>query len=106
MREEFDADYVDTITEPGPDKILSDTSDPLRESIRNRVQISVEKHSSQVIAVVSHGDCAGNPVSNEEHLRMVREAVTTVANWYPEIRIIGLWVDSDRWQVEKVCEQG
>ncbi len=101
MKATYDADYVDMITEPGPDRILSETGHPLTESIRRRVLISVERHGSKVIAVVAHDDCAGNPVSKEEHLEMLRGAVRTVESWELGARIVGLWVGGERWQVEE-----
>ena len=33
--------------------------------IRRAISISTEKHGSQIIAVVGHYDCAGNPVTRE-----------------------------------------
>jgi hypothetical protein len=105
MKATFGADYVDMITEPGPDKILSDDSNSLVESIKNRLTISVNRHGSKVVGIVSHGDCAGNPVSKEEHLRMVRKAVDTVAGWSLNVTVLGLWLDAPDWQVEKVYEK-
>ena len=71
MQKRFGVEYVDMITEPGPNKILSDNNDAtLIESLKKRVAISVEKHGSEIIAIVGHFDCAGNPVderSQKEH---------------------------------------
>lgn len=105
MKATFGADYVDMITEPGPDKILSDNSNSLVESIKNRLTISVNRHGSKVVGIVSHGDCAGNPVSKEEHLRMVRKAVDAVVGWGLNVTVLGLWLSAPDWQVEKVCER-
>jgi hypothetical protein len=58
----FGAEYVDMITEPGPNKILAENNDKIRlASIKERVAISVERHHSNLIALVGHHDCAGNP---------------------------------------------
>ncbi|MBU8932843.1 MAG: hypothetical protein KOO62_02440 [candidate division Zixibacteria bacterium] len=103
LRTQFKADYVDTITEPGPDKILSEPANPLADSIKNRVLISVEKHGSKVIAIVAHGGCAGNPVTKEEHLEMVKKAVATVAGWVEGVTVLGLWLDDSDWVVKKIC---
>ena len=105
MKATFGADYVDMITEPGPDKILSDDSNSLVESIKNRLTISVNRHGSKIVGIVSHGDCAGNPVSKKEHLRMVRKAVDAVAGWGLNVTVLGLWLDTPDWKVEKVCER-
>ncbi len=103
LRHEFKADYVDTITEPGPDRILSEQANPLADSIKSRVLISVEKHGSKVIAVVAHGGCAGNPVAKDEHLRMIKQAAYVVAKWDLGVTVVGLWLDQPDWIVQKVC---
>lgn len=103
LRHEFKADYVDTITEPGPDKILSDQANPLAASIKSRVSLSIKNHGSRVIAVVAHGDCAGNPVSKEKHLSLLRQAAAVVAAWELGVTVVGLWLDGPDWTVNKIC---
>jgi len=100
----FDVDYVDAITEPGPDKILAEGSDTLVESIKNRVMISVNKHGSQNVIVISHHDCAGNPVSKKEHLEQLRKSVDIISSWELGVKIIGVWIGKDR-KVNKLIEQ-
>jgi carbonic anhydrase-like protein len=100
----FEVDYVDAITEPGPDKILAEGPDTLVESIRNRVIISVNKHGSQNVIVVSHHDCAGNPVSKEEHLDQLKKSVDVVSSWELGVKIIGVWIGED-WMVNKLIER-
>jgi len=93
---EFKADYVDMITEPGPDKVLSDNSDAdAVGSIKRKVLLSVEKHYSRVIVIAGHHDCAANPVEKEEHIRQIAKAVDTVKEWGLEVDVYGAWVDSD-----------
>lgn len=100
----FEVDYVDAITEPGPDKILAEGPDTLVESIKNRVMISVNKHGSQNVIVVSHHDCAGNPVSKEEHLDQLKKSVDVISSWELGVKIIGVWIGEDR-KVNKLIEQ-
>jgi len=71
------------------------------ESIRRRVDISIHKHGSNLIAVVGHCDCAGNPVSDEEHILHIRKAAFNLKRWYPEYEIVGLWIDKN-WKVHRV----
>jgi carbonic anhydrase len=99
----FEVNYVDAITEPGPDKILAEGPDTLIESIRNRVMISVNKHGSQNVIIVSHYDCAGNPVSKEEHLDQLKKSVDVVSSWELGVKIIGVWIGED-WKVNKLIE--
>lgn len=100
----FEVDYVDAITEPGPDKILAEGSDTLVESIKNRVMISVNKHGSQNVIVVSHHDCAGNPVSKKEHLEQLKKSVDVISSWELGVKIIGVWIGKD-WKVNKLIER-
>jgi hypothetical protein len=69
MKKRYGVDYVDMITEPGVDAILSENKDMQTiERIKKRLSISIEKHHSKFIAVVGHHDCAGNPVDMQTHL--------------------------------------
>lgn len=101
IRANFHVDYVDAITEPGADKLVSTATPDELESIRNKVMISIRAHKSKLVAVIGHHDCAGNPVSNEEHLEMIRNAVEVVSSWELSVTVIGLWVN-EHWQVSQV----
>ncbi|MBU0718256.1 MAG: hypothetical protein KJ749_08415 [Planctomycetes bacterium] len=103
MKQRFEADYVDMITEPGPDRIMTAGPPEERESIRRRVDISVNVHHSRVVAMVVHHDCAGFPVSRPQHLAALQECINTIESWVPEVRVLGLWVGED-WQVELISD--
>ena len=102
--EKFDVEYVDTITEAGPDRILADENDALVDSIKKRVSISVQKHGSKNIVMVSHHDCAGHPVSKEQHMVDLEKSVEMIKNWGFDARIFGVWVD-ENWVVHKILEK-
>ncbi len=105
LKERFGVEYVDSITEPGPNLILAGRENPeLLESILARLEISVEKHGSRGIAVVGHHDCAGNPASPGEQLLHLREAVEFLRGRYPGMEIIGLWVGGD-WVVHEIGDE-
>ena len=101
LKEHFILDYVDTITEPGADKLLATGADEELERIRTKVGISLHHHGSTVVAVVGHHDCAGNPASPEEHREQICAAVRRLRLWNIPATIVGLWV-GERWQVEVV----
>ncbi len=63
---------------------------------------SAQAHGSQILAIVAHGDCAGNRVSPAEHQAQVRRAMQVLRGWGLGVQVIGLWVDSD-WQVHEVA---
>ena len=102
LKKKYKVNYVDAITEPGPDGILAANQDKVAiESIKRRIGISVGRHGSKHIAVVGHHDCAGNPVDRETHLEHIRAAINVVTSWGFSAEVIGLWVD-DKWQVSEV----
>src|SRR5215213_4285309 len=97
--------WVDMITEPGPNRVLSAGDSPALAAIRAKVALSVRAHGSGMVAVSGHYDCAGNPATEEEHLAQIRRSVAVVAGWGLPVQVVGLWVN-ERWRVELVCEQG
>ena len=102
LRKLLSVDYVDTVTEAGPVRILADENDSLPvESIFNRVDISVNKHKSSFVAIVAHYDCAGNPLSKDKQLIQLKDAMEFLERKYPGLKILGLWINSD-WIVEQV----
>jgi len=99
LQSNYGVKYVDTITEPGIDKLFFDSAKA--EQIKSKVLISVNKHNSDVILVTGHFDCAGNPVSKEEHVEQIKNAVSVIKSWNLPVKVIGAWVD-DNWQVVKI----
>lgn len=102
MMNKYQADYVDTITEAGPNKILAeDENEALIESIKARYEVSTIKHDSKVVAIVGHYDCGGNTAEKEVQLLQIKEACDYVQKWNKSIDVIGLWVD-ETWTVNKL----
>ncbi|MCK5306796.1 MAG: hypothetical protein KAJ66_06640 [Candidatus Omnitrophica bacterium] len=102
LRDRFNVDYVDSITEPGPNLILAENNNKaLTESILARLKISIENHRSIGVAIAGHYDCAGNPAPKEEQVAHIRKAIEFLRQRYGEIEIIGLWVD-ENWKVNEV----
>ena len=99
IKENFSVDYVDTITEPGIDKLVADNTD--LESIKIKVGISINKHESELIVVSGHYDCAGNPVSNEEHMTQIKKGIEVISSWNLGVKVVGVWVD-DTWKINTV----
>ena len=99
IKESFSVDYVDTITEPGIDKQVADNTD--LESIKTKVGISINKHESELIVVSGHYDCAGNPVSNEEHITQIKKGIEVISSWNLGVKVVGVWVD-DTWKINTV----
>ena len=102
LKKKYGVDYVDMITEPGPNGILAANKEQsIIDSIKKRVGISTTKHGSKHVAIVGHHDCAGNPVDKDTHLAHIGSAIKTVKSWGVKAEVIGLWVD-DKWKVSEV----
>ena len=96
IKENHSIDFVDVITEPGVDRVVAGNLD--LESIKTKVGISINAHKSELIVVSGHYDCAGNPVSDEEHISQIRKGVETISSWGLDVKVIGVWVDGS-WNV-------
>ena len=106
LKKRFSANYVDMITEPGPNLILSELSATMIvNSIISRIDLSIQKHSSEGIAIVGHHDCEANPSQKEEQISNIHESIKFLKKRYPNVEIIGLWVDQD-WQVYETDNTG
>lgn len=101
MKKNFNVDYVDVITEPGMNKVLSQGS--LYEILRlkEKVMVSITAHNSNVVAVVGHYDCAANPVNEEKHFWDIIASTYVVKSFGLPVTVVGLWVD-ENWCVHLV----
>ncbi len=103
IKKNYGVDYVDMVTEPGPNKILSENTDTaIIENIKRRVGISVNHHGSKVVAIIGHPECAGNPTEREEQIEHLKKAKETVESFGFNSEIILLWVEGDWVTVEKI----
>ena len=102
LKKEYRVDYIDMITEPGPNRILEENKNKvLLESIKKRVEISVNKHGSKLIAIAGHYDCAGNPVEKNIQIKQILSAINTIKSWNFNVQVVGLWID-ENWTVHKI----
>ena len=102
LRDQYRAEYVDSITEPGPIKIIAEgQKSPILDNIILRIDISVKKHGSGLITVVGHHDCAGNPELKAVQVRQVEQSINFLQKKYPDVELIGLWVD-ENWAVHEL----
>ncbi len=99
IKKNYTVDYVDTITEPGLDKRISDPE--TAEVLRKKAVISIRAHKSGLIVVSGHAECAGNPVSDEQHMECIRQAVRVAESWNLGVDVAGVWIDNT-WNVSTV----
>jgi len=101
IRGQYKIDFVDLITAPGIDGILS--SDGNMGEIINSIGISIKANKSTRIFVVGHHDCKGNAVDKKTHFEQIAKSVQRLKPYWPELEITGLWVNS-KWQIEVCCK--
>ncbi len=91
--ENYGAEYVDMITTPGMDGILSDETCNI-EDIQKKIKVSNEGHSTSFIFIIGHHNCLANPVTSEIHKEQIIESVYRIKKLNLNCNVIGLWVDS------------
>jgi len=99
IKKNYSVDYVDTITEPGVEKKITENIDI--GQIKSKAEISIFKHKSDLIIVSGHHDCAGNPVSREEHISQIKKSMEIIDSWNFPVKVLGVWVN-DHWEIEQI----
>lgn len=104
LKDRFNVEYVDNITEAGINKIIhEDINHSLIDSIYERIDISINLHFSKSLAVVGHFDCAKNPTDRDTQTAQSMSTIKKLKVKYPNIEIIGLWVN-ENWEVVELAE--
>ena len=95
--------HVDLVTEPGPDKVLSEGPKSLIDEIMRKVAFSVRHHFSPVVILAGHDTCAANSANREEHFEQIKDGVEAILSYHLKVRVVGVWVNE--WgSVELVCD--
>lgn len=102
----FQAEFADTITEAGLVGVLSKepVDNSLFESLKSKIEISLDKHHSRGIVVHGHEDCAGNPVDDEKHKQDVLAAAKLIKSLFKEVEVVPVFVEreEDRWVAKEL----
>ena len=108
-QQKFDAKYPDTITEAGLVGLLTnkadDTGSLLRESIKKKILISVEKHHSRGIIVHGHQECAAlDAVNDNTHKQNILKAAEIIRSMAPNLIVKPAFVvrGNSGWEVEEL----
>jgi hypothetical protein len=96
LRRQYGVDYVDLITEPGPERAMTDPArTEIQAAIRRNASFSVAGHDAELIAVTAHDDCLGNDADSTTRLAQLRAARQVVTGWDLGVEVIALWVHMD-----------
>ena len=86
-------EYVDAITTPGADLLLSGEFNERAQRIKDKVLLSAKKHDSGIVAVVGHHDCSANQCDESERKDQIQKAALQVRSWKTGLRVVGLFVN-------------
>ncbi len=101
LKRNYSVRYVDAITEPGVDRVFSETNVDRIQQLKSKVMISMNAHGSSIVVISGHHECAGNPVTKNEHLNHIKKASEIIKSWNLPVKVVGLWVN-ENWEVEVV----
>lgn len=101
VKSNYSIKYVDMITEPGCDKVLSEKNIDLINQIKSKVEISVNAHKSSLVVIAGHYDCAANLTTKDVHVTQIHKSVNIIKSWKLPIQVVGLWVN-DKWEIEQL----
>ena len=101
IKENYSLDYIDTITEPGPDRVISEKNIIKIEQLKTKVLISIKAHGSKIVIIAGHHDCAANPVSKTNHIDQIKKSINEIKSWNLDVDVFGIWVNEE-WKIERV----
>jgi hypothetical protein len=101
--------YIDMITEPGMDGFLKNKENIYK--LEQKIRISLINHDSDYIIIAGHYDCAGNPVSDEQHKNDIINSVNLLYSFLFEkqffnkdkLNLIGVYINKD-FEIEEIVE--
>lgn len=105
-RQKFNAEHPDTITEAGIVGLLSKNPDTnFVENLKFKILVSLDKHNSTGILIDGHQECAGNPVSDEQHKLDIKKSVQYIKKLLNrKIPVHGIFIvrDGGNWKAIEV----
>ena len=102
IRNNFNVEYVDIISEPGIDKVLFLKDKAFLKDLDKKMDISLNAHGSNTVFIAGHYDCAGNDVDKDEHIKHIKSSVKLLKNLYKDVSVTGLWINEE-FKIEKIC---
>jgi hypothetical protein len=89
-------DWVDVITAPAPELLLSECSDNTGiRLINENIQASMAHQERRRVAVVAHCDCIFNTAPTQVKRGMLQGAVRHLRESLTDAEVVGVWIDGD-----------
>jgi hypothetical protein len=89
----FGARHIDNITTTGAVKHLDGSVTPTGEGLLRSLEVSIEAHGTNQVAIVAHTQCAGNPITDRQQKDQLKNAIYVVSERFPELEVIALFLD-------------
>lgn len=106
LRQELGVDFVYPLSVPGPNGVLLRGAECEKDALYKQFSVLLNLKNPSVVAIAGHYNCAGNPVSNEEHDSDVREAVKVIREWGYTGTIVGFVYEHEHdlsWPLKEVA---
>ena len=84
---------VDLVTTAGAVRHLVGDVGPVGQDLLTNVAASAKAHNSTQLALVAHGDCAGNRVPDGRHKEQLRAAGSMLRTRFQEMEVLTLFLN-------------
>jgi len=111
MKEQYNLDVIDAPNPAGPTNMITKGDADIIKHYKAETLISINGHGSKNITIIAHQGCAKNPISDEEQLEELGNAVELVSSSWglpSGIKITGLWLTKNTdldWEVHPIVDK-
>jgi len=103
IKREYGWSLFDVITEWNPAYVLSERNTSIEaNSIMEKIESLIKNNIYNTIVITAHHGCADNCESDADYSRHLNLSVRYVGKHFPELKVIGLWIDADG-NTKEVC---
>jgi hypothetical protein len=106
LKSRFGLDHIDEITDLGIVGVLANASKEQLVTFKHKAEALIKGHEAEVLYIVAHSDCLGNPLPYEVQTLQVKKVIQIIESWYlvaPSgnyVRIVGVFADKSTGEVE------
>ena len=117
--------FVDKATVPGPDRYWSPGYDPAgsfgdpAHGVTNDMRLRCAKadlgiylnaHNPSCLIIGAHAECAGNPISNQQHIEALERGIDDIRSWHEKLAELPIYAvlvvpneATGKWEVQEVA---
>ena len=107
VKELLAVDAVDVLATAGPEGVVKNPSRAIeKEALANNIKVLIGAHKPVALAFVAHQQCAGHPVSDEQHeadvAAMVQEYKDTLDFNGEIVGLVATYTNDNEWGLKEV----